>query len=130
MYVVCSRRMKAAPGSKFIASIAPDVMKSLERAQFIAKLDDLFCPKDRSQQPKRCRGDFRHSKSILKASGYDSAALADILGVLRSQGGFCDCEVLYNVAKSSRLKSRYWKAKAKKLTPAAPKRLHMPAKRK
>jgi hypothetical protein len=27
-------------------------------------------------------------------------------------GGCCDCEILYNVAGESRLKSRYWKAEA------------------
>ena len=28
------------------------------------------------------------------------------------QGGFCDCEVLYNVLDESRLKAEYWTARA------------------
>jgi hypothetical protein len=37
--------------------------------------------------------------------------------VLAARGGFCDCEVLYNAAEESRLKSEYWKAVASKRRP-------------
>ena len=46
----------------------------------------------------------------------DSDDVADVPGVLRFSGACCDCEVLYNVAEESRLKSRYWKARAGELT--------------
>jgi Protein of unknown function (DUF2695) len=36
--------------------------------------------------------------------------LDDIFAVLQSKGGFCDCEVLYNVAETSRLKAKYWRS--------------------
>jgi hypothetical protein len=36
------------------------------------------------------------------------------------QGGFCDCEILYNVAEQSRLKAEYWMAKAEGLKPYDP----------
>jgi hypothetical protein len=35
-----------------------------------------------------------------------------MFAVLRAQGACCDCEVLYNVAESSRLKAEYWKRQA------------------
>jgi Protein of unknown function (DUF2695) len=45
------------------------------------------------------------SESVLRTAGFDSEEMADIFDVLRSKGGCCDCEILYNVAESSRLKS-------------------------
>jgi hypothetical protein len=43
----------------------------------------------------------------------DDEDLEDILAVLHSLGGCCDCEILYNVAEESRLKSEYWIARAR-----------------
>ena len=42
----------------------------------------------------------------------DTTAMEEVFDVLRSQGGFCDCEVLYNVSESSRLKATYWRDKS------------------
>lgn len=35
-------------------------------------------------------------------------------------GGFCDCEILYNVAEESHFKSKYWKARARGNSPSDP----------
>jgi hypothetical protein len=35
-----------------------------------------------------------------------------VFHVLMAQGAFCDCEILYNIATESRLKSQYWQRKA------------------
>jgi hypothetical protein len=48
----------------------------------------------------------------LEAAGFDADDLKDMFAVLRAQGACCDCEVLYNVAESSRLKAEYWKRQA------------------
>ncbi len=96
----------------FIASITPDVMGCLNRSQFFVKLDDVLCPTDTGSQPKECSGDYKLSEAILREAGYDATDLEDIFDVLRAQGGCCDCEILYNVAESSRLKANYWRRRA------------------
>jgi hypothetical protein len=55
------------------------------------------------------------SESILAERGFPAEDLDDIFDVLRSKGGFCDCEILYNAVEESRLKAEYWKARAKEL---------------
>lgn len=79
-------------------------MKCLDRSLFFEKLDDVLCPKDCSEVRQGCGSDYKLSESILLASGFDASDLVDIFDVLRGQGGFCDCEILYNVAESSRLR--------------------------
>jgi hypothetical protein len=46
----------------------------------------------------------------------DDEETADVLAVMRLNGGCCDCEILYNVAEESRLKAKYWKARQTKLS--------------
>jgi len=106
-------RMDDSTDSDLTASITPDVMAALRRSNFFEELDDLLSPTDGSGLPAaQCNGDFKLSESILRVGGYDSEAVADILVVLRSQGGCCDCEILYNVAETSRLKAKYWQKQA------------------
>jgi hypothetical protein len=97
---------------ELIASIAPDVMKCLERAGFFEKLDDLLSPQDHSMPLQKCDGSHKISETILLSSGFKRADLEDIFAVLHSKGGCCDCEVLYNVAETSRLKAQYWRRRA------------------
>jgi hypothetical protein len=85
--------------SDLIASITPDVMTCLRRSQ--GDGERTFCG-----------GDYRIAKTVLADTCFDSTELEDIFNVLKSQGGCCDCEILYNVAESSRLKAQYWKSRA------------------
>lgn len=96
----------------FIASITPDVMPVLESCNLFARLDDLLCPENAGQQSERCDGTHRLSEKLLRENGFDEDGLHDIFGVLKAQGGCCDCEVLYNVSDANRLKANYWKARA------------------
>jgi len=105
--------MDAEPDHDLIASITPDVMLCLHRARFFEKLDDLLCPKQGSNPPQKCSGDFKLSERLLRASDFSTDDLADIFGVLEAQGGCCDCEILYNVSESNRLKSAYWRNRAR-----------------
>ena len=68
-----------------------------------------LCPIEESGQREVCDGDHKMAKRILEAAGFDSDDLKDMFAVLRAEGACCDCEVLYNVAESSRLKAEYWK---------------------
>ena len=108
-------RMTADPDSDFISSIAPDVRTCLRRVQFFERLDDLLCPKNDPDQREVCRNDYTLSKRVLAEAGFNAADLDDIFGVLKSLGGCCDCEVLYNVADSSRVKAEYWRNRADSL---------------
>lgn len=97
--------------SDLISSITPDVMASLHHSHFFEKLDDLLSPPD-GASAQECGGDYKLSEGVLRLAGYDSEDVTDILDVLRGQGGCCDCEILYNVAETSRLKAKYWQSRA------------------
>lgn len=96
----------------YIADIACDVLRVLKASCFFEQLDNRFSPVDRSKEPIRCGHSLKNSIEILSGIGMDAEATADVLAVLRANGGFCDCEVLYNVAEESRLRSVYWQARA------------------
>jgi hypothetical protein len=97
--------------------IAPDVLKALENKRFFEMLDDQMCPKDATVARVLCQGTLAISTATLITCGFDREELGDIVSVLAAKGGFCDCEVLYNVAEESRLKSEYWRAVASKRRP-------------
>ncbi|MGA3133753.1 MAG: DUF2695 domain-containing protein [Terracidiphilus sp.] len=104
---------------EFLKNIASNVLGVLEKRSFFTRLDDLFCPVDPSIDRAKCGHSFDKSVSILRDLDMnldDVDDVEDVLGVLRFRGACCDCEVLYNMAEESRLKSEYWKAHAKQLT--------------
>jgi len=103
--------MNADSDDDLTDSITPDVRKVLDRSNFFASLDNLLCPTGPLDQREHCHGDHRLSEAILRASEFDATELVDIFEVLRSKGGSCDCEILYNVADQSRLKAEYWRGK-------------------
>ena len=100
------------PDDELIYSITSDVMKCLANSKFFEELDDRLSPAG-SAERQFCAGDHQIAESILRSHGFDDASVTEVLQVLAGQGGFCDCEVLYNVADTSRLKAEYWQAKAR-----------------
>jgi len=104
-------RMESGSNEDLISPIAPDVMKCLGRCGFFEKLDGVLSPEDNSSPSHDCDGTFKLSESILLAAGFEQDDMYEIFAVLRSKGGFCDCEVLYNVAATSRLKGKYWRSR-------------------
>jgi hypothetical protein len=103
--------------NELIDVIAPDVLRALENKGFFQILDDQMCPKDARLARVLCQGTLAISTTSLITCGFDRQEITDILAVMAAKGGFCDCEVLYNVAEESRLKSEYWKAVASKRKP-------------
>jgi hypothetical protein len=97
---------------QFVADITPDVMRTLDERKFFEELDNRLCPAENSSSRERCDGTFKISSLLLRSQGFDESDLADILSVLQAQGWFCDCEVLYNVVETSRLRTEYWRARA------------------
>lgn len=105
------------PDEELIDEITPAVMKCLNASGYFRLLDDVMYPEDSNQGRSRCWGDFRHSRPILLRRGFKESEFFDVFHVLMRQGGFCDCEVLYNVAGESRLRAQYWIARAEGRTP-------------
>src|SRR5215471_20472448 len=100
------------PDQDYIESITPDVLRSLQERGFFARLDDVFCPMNAMTPPEQCAGDFRHAKRTLQHCGFDESNWFDVFHVLMGQGAFCDCEILYNAAAESRLRSQHWQRRA------------------
>lgn len=95
----------------FADSIAQEVLAVLARDRFFERLDDRFCPSVPNQVRTQCGHSFEISRVILKDIGMDNEEIEDVLAVLRSRGACCDCEVLFNVVRESRLRAEYWKAR-------------------
>jgi hypothetical protein len=102
---------------QLVETIAPDVLNAIENRGFYTRLDDQMCPGDPRRPRVLCDGSLALTTATLESCGFGQEDIADVLAVLAARGGFCDCEVLYNVAEESRLKSEYWKAAASKRKP-------------
>jgi hypothetical protein len=105
------------PDEELIDSITPDVMNCLMGSRFFELLDEAMCPKEVEGERSRCWGDFRISRPILLNRGFKEDELFEVFHVLMRQGGFCDCEILYNAVEQSRLKAEYWAARAEGRSP-------------
>ncbi|HKE55461.1 MAG TPA: DUF2695 domain-containing protein [Pyrinomonadaceae bacterium] len=108
------------PDEELVRAITPDVMRAVERSGVLGELDDLFSPSSPETARVNCLGDFRHSRQLFLTRGFKEDELFDLFHVLMAQGGFCDCEILYNAADSSRLKAEYWRARAENREPYDP----------
>ena len=88
-----------------VAAITEPIITILNKTSFFTTLDEAFT---RPENPAVCWGDFRVAKSILPTKGFFESEYFDVFSVLMAQGGYCDCEILYNVAHSSEFARRYW----------------------
>ena len=96
------------PDDEYISEIAPDVMATLQGCGFFRALDELFSPADGAEAENTCAGDFAVAKQALKRWNVEEADWSDVFHVLMDRGAFCDCEILYNAAPESRLRSQHW----------------------
>jgi hypothetical protein len=101
-------------------SIAPDVLGVLEITRFFERLDERFYSLKDAKVLEQCTGTHEVSVQILQNMQMDADEIRDVLEVLKSRGGCCDCEVLYNVANESNFRSDYWKARARGENPRTP----------
>jgi hypothetical protein len=108
------------PDEELIDSITADVMRCLVASRFFEFLDEAMCPAETGRERAPCWGDFRTSRPILLSRGFKDDELFDVFHVLMRQGGFCDCEILYNAVEKSRLKAEYWMARAEDRDPYDP----------
>lgn len=105
---------------EYFGTIEEDVMRALQRKGFFGALDDLFDPLEALTPAVICHGDYRHAREIASECGYSDDDMEDILGVLKRRGGCCDCEILYNAVETSRLKAKYWRARANDIEDSLP----------
>jgi hypothetical protein len=95
-----------------IESIAPDVIRVLEGKRFFHILDELVFPTG-DWKASTCDHSLDKTLALISEQGFNEGEKDDIMNVLQSRGGFCDCEVLFNAAEEDGLpKERYWKEKA------------------
>ena len=104
----------------YLNDVSPDVLGVLEKLCFFDRLDKQFYSVRDAKVLLQCSGTHAVCIEILRDLKMDSDDIQDILSVLRSRGGCCDCEVLYNVATESNLRSEYWKGRARGETPRTP----------
>lgn len=97
---------------EYIVSIAPNVIAVLVARRFFDALDEALCPIDESKSAVSCSSNYQNSERILADLGFRPDDFEDIFKVLRSRGGFCDCEILYNAVDASGLKSKCWQNQA------------------
>jgi len=96
---------------EFIESIAGDVMGCLTRDRFFERLEKIVWPEGPDGQ-KVCDHSFAKTLELTAAHGHPSEDQEEIIGVLQSRGGFCDCEVILNAAPTSQARDRYWRKRA------------------
>ena len=99
-------------GDDFIGNITQVVLKVLADKRFFEVLDAQLCPVETSAVRGVCDGTYAVSTAILQRLGFELQDTQEILQVLKSRGGCCDCEILLNVAEESRLKAEYWRFRA------------------
>jgi Protein of unknown function (DUF2695) len=66
---------------ELIESITPDVMRALVATGFFVALDDHLCRAD----------------AYLRSKDFPDEDIQDVISVMQAHGGYCDCEILYNV---------------------------------
>lgn len=98
------------PNDDLLAEIRVNVLGAVEKSGFYKLLDELLYSA-RESDAVVCRGDFSRSKQILGTLSFKESDFEDLFNVLMNEGAFCDCEILYNVARESRFRSEYWKAR-------------------
>jgi hypothetical protein len=99
---------------EFIESIAPDVLSSLGKQDFFRRLEERVWP-DGPDGRKVCDSTYANALILTAADGYTPEDQDDILDVMRSRGGFCDCEIILNAAPESAIRERHWKRVAAEL---------------
>jgi Protein of unknown function (DUF2695) len=96
------------PDEVLIKSITKPVLGVLNNCGFFKLLDERMSQTADAQNGVVCTGDFTLAKQVLTDCGRPLSDFFDIFHVLMLQGAYCDCEILYNVAKESNLRSQYW----------------------
>lgn len=88
-------------------------MRVLVATGFFVALDDHLCPADASATAEKCQNRHEITSSILRSKDFPDEGIQDVISVMQAHGGYCDCEILYNVVETSGLKTKHWQAQAR-----------------
>jgi hypothetical protein len=97
-----------------IESIAPFVLGCLEQRSFFSELEKRVWPEGLAGR-RDCEHSFDHTLSILRTYDWPEEDYTEVLLVMQSRGGFCDCEIMLNAAPDSEARARHWKRAATSL---------------
>ena len=81
------------PRSADVRHKEPRIIRKLLKMRFF----DALLKELGEEPPARCGGDFSAVRRILAARKVAESTRCDVLLVLMRNGGFCDCEALFNV---------------------------------
>jgi hypothetical protein len=94
-----------------IESIAPFVLGCLEQRSFFPELEKRVWPEGPDGR-RDCNHSFDHTRAILQTYDWSEDDFTEVLLVMESQGGFCDCEIMLNVASACAFREEHWKQAA------------------
>jgi len=101
--------------SDLIGSISDNVIQSLDNRDLFDRLERMVWP-DGPDGQKVCDHTFRHLQTLMDADNFPERDYReDVFDVMRSRGGFCDCEIMLNVAPNCEFRERYWKQRTAEL---------------
>jgi Protein of unknown function (DUF2695) len=100
-----------------LSDIAPNIMAVLIRDKFFTRLEARVFP-DSPDPRNLCDHSFSNASVLLAEDGHDEDAQEDVFAVMRSRGGFCDCEIIWNVAEGSPVTENYWRTRAVSQSPS------------
>jgi hypothetical protein len=94
------------------AGLSAHTLDLLTKKKIFEKLDERLCPANSAHARAWCQGGFELTVRLLSEAGIESEQVEPMLEELAASGSSCDCGVLFNSAKESRLKTEYWLARA------------------
>ena len=96
-----------------IGSIAPFVLGCLEQRSFFSELEKRVWPEGPDGR-RDCDHSLDRTLSILRTYDWPEEDFSEVLLVMESRGGFCDCEIMLNVASTCAFREKHWKQAAVK----------------
>jgi len=97
-----------------IESIAPFVLGCLEQRSFFSELEKRVWPEGLAGR-RDCEHSFDHTLSILRTYDWPEEDYTEVLLVMQSRGGFCDCEIMLMQLPILKRGARHWKRAATSL---------------
>jgi len=70
-------------------------------------------PADASVAAEKCGNTCEITSSIVLSKDFPNQDIQDVISVMQAHGGYGDCEILYHVVETSRLKTKHWQAQAR-----------------
>jgi hypothetical protein len=77
---------------------ATSLLSEEQKIEFVRRLDNALNPRQRGGKFQwNCSHKLVHARSILDQMGLSVGQVDTLLRFLRKHGGYCDCEIMFNV---------------------------------